>query len=81
MIDWITKYDDAEIEKRENILTLSKGNAVYCIEEVGNLYGTECKIAVMMDPQRRNHSRVERDLLIQELESEKSQKKIGSCGL
>jgi hypothetical protein len=30
----------------------------------------------MLDPQRRNNSRIERDLLIQELESEKSGKKI-----
>jgi hypothetical protein len=76
VIDWITKYDDAEIEKRENILGMSKGNGIYCIEEVGNLYGHECKIVTMLDPEMRNHSRVERDLLLQKLESETSKQKI-----
>src|SRR5659263_531508 len=28
--DWITKYTDSEIEKRENILEMSRGNGVYC---------------------------------------------------
>jgi transposase len=74
--DWITKYTDSEIEKRENILEMSRGNGVYCIEDTGELYGRNCKIVVMLDPQRRNNSRIERDLLIQELESEKSGKKI-----
>jgi len=74
--DWITKYTDSEIEKRENILEMSRGNGVYCIEDTGNLFGRKCKIVVMLDPQRRNNSRIERDLLIQELESETSKKKI-----
>jgi transposase len=74
--DWITKYTDSEIEKRENILEMSRGNGVYCIEDTGNLFGRNCKIVVMLDPQRRNNSRIERDLLIQELESETSGKKI-----
>jgi len=74
--DWITKYTDSEIEKRENILEMSSGNGVYCIEDTGELYGRNCKIVVMLDPQRRNNSRTERDLLIQELESETSRKKI-----
>jgi transposase len=67
IIDWITKYTDSEIEKRENILEMSRGNGVYCIEDTGKLYGHNCKIVVMLDPQRRNNSRIERDLLIQEL--------------
>jgi len=73
--DWITKYTDSEIEKRENILEMSRGNGVYCIEDTGT-YWKKCKIVVMLDPQRRNNSRIERDLLIQELESETSKKKI-----
>ncbi|MDO8728012.1 MAG: hypothetical protein Q7J35_18320 [Candidatus Methanoperedens sp.] len=76
VIDWITKYSDSEIEKRENILEMSGGNGVYCIEDTGKLYGHNCKIVVMLDPQRRNNSRIERDLLIQELELETSGKKI-----
>ncbi len=76
VIDWITKCTDAEIEKRENIFEISNGNGVYCVEDTGKLYGHQCKIVVMLDPQRRNNSRVERDLLIQELESETSGKKI-----
>jgi transposase len=74
--DWITKYDDSDIERRENILSKSKGNAVYCIDNIGNLYGGECKIVIMLDPQKRNRSRVERDLILQQLESETSKKKI-----
>jgi transposase len=76
VVDWITKYSDSEIEKRENILEMSRGNGVYCIEDTGKLYGHNCKIVIMLDPQRRNNSRIERDLLIQELESETSRKKI-----
>jgi transposase len=74
--DWITKYTDSEIEKRDNILEMSRGNGVYYIEDTGELFGRNCKIVVMLDPQRRNNSRVERDLLIQQLESETSGKKI-----
>ena len=74
--DWITKYDDCEIERRENILSKPKGKGVYCTEEIGSLYGKECKIVVMLDTQKRNCSRVDRDLLLQKLESETSKKKI-----
>jgi transposase len=74
--DWITKYDDSEIERRENILSKSKGNAVYCIDNIGSLYGSKCKIVVMLDPKKRNCSRIQRDLLLQKLESEISKKKI-----
>ncbi len=76
VIEWITKYTDSEIEKRENILEMASGNGVYYIEDTGNLYGHKCKITVMLDPQRRNQSRIERDLLLQELEFETSAKKI-----
>ncbi len=65
VLDWITRYDDDEIERRENILSLSKENGVYCKENIGSLYGFECKIVVMLDSQKRNRSRVERDLLRQ----------------
>lgn len=76
VINWMTKYDDFEIEKRENIFGMSKRNVVYYVEEVGNLYGQECKIVVMLDPERKNHSRVQRDLLLQNLESETSKQRI-----
>lgn len=76
VIEWLTKYDDTEIEKRENIFVMSKGKGVYAIEKIGDLLGHKCKIVIMLDPIRRNHSRVERDLLLHELESEKSRKKI-----
>jgi transposase len=76
VIDWMTKYDDFEIEKRDNIFGMSKKNGVYCVEDVGNLYGHECKIVIMLDPEKRNHSRVQRDLLLHKLESETSKQKI-----
>lgn len=76
VIEWISKYSDSEIEKRKNIFEMSHGNGVYCTEDTGKLFGHNCKIVVMLDPQRRNNSRIERDLLIQELESETSRRKI-----
>jgi transposase len=78
VIDWTIKYSDHEIEQRTNILHLSKGNTVYFKEEIGNLYGKECKIVIMLNPQKRNHSRTERDLLLQKLESETSKQKIAT---
>ncbi len=60
----MTKYNDSEIEKRENIFGMSKKKSVYCIEDVGNLYGHKCKIVTMLNPEKRNHSRVQRDLLL-----------------
>lgn len=76
VIQWLTKFGDTEIEKRENIFAMSKGKGVYCVDETGEIFGHECKIVIMLDPERRNHSRVDRDLLLQELESETSRKKI-----
>lgn len=76
VVDWMTKYSDSEIEKRENIIGMSRKNGVYCIEDVGNLYGHECKIVTMLNPEKRSHSRVQRDLLLQNLESETSKQKI-----
>ena len=55
---------------------MSKKKSVYCIEDVGNLYGHKCKIVTMLNPEKRNHSRVQRDLLLQKLESETSKQKI-----
>jgi transposase len=48
----------------------------YCIEYVGNLYGYESKIVIMLDPEKRNHSRIQRDLLLHKLESENSKQEI-----
>lgn len=70
VVDWLSKYADSEIETRANVFRMSRGNVVYCLEEAGSLYGAECKIVVMLDPERRNHSRIERDLLLQKLEGE-----------
>ncbi len=49
---------------------------VYYVETVGRLFGRECRIVVLLDPDRRNRSRVERDLLLQALESETDRRKI-----
>jgi hypothetical protein len=62
VIDWLTKYDDSEIENRENIFGMSKKNGIYSVEHVGNLYGHECKIVIMLDPEKRKHSRLKRHL-------------------
>ena len=76
VVDWITKYQDSEIERWENILRMAKGKGIYCKEEIGNLYGQECRIVITLDPSKRNHSRVERDLLLQTLKLEKSKEAI-----
>lgn len=76
VVEWLSKYDDYEIEKREQIIALSKGKGVYYKETIGELYGYPCKIVVLLDPDRRNHMRIERDMLIQALEEEASKKKI-----
>lgn len=76
VVDWLTRFDDSEIEQRENVFAMSKGRGVYYVEAKGRLFGRECKIVVLLDPDRRDRSRVERDLLLQALESETSKKKI-----
>jgi len=76
VINWISRYSDSEIEQRENVMGMSKGKGIYHKEEIGNLYGQECKIVVTLDPPKRNHSRVERDLLLNTLERETSKEKI-----
>ena len=76
VIKWITKYSDSYIERRENILQLSKGRGIYFKEYIGTLYGNKCKIVIVLDPEKRNHTRTERDLILQQLEIEKSRKKI-----
>ncbi len=78
VIDWISKYNDSDIERRENIMRMAKDKGIYCKEEIGDLYGQECKIVVTIDPQKRNHIRVARDLLLHTLECEIDKKKIAS---
>lgn len=55
---------------------MAKGKGIYCKEEIGNLYGQECRIVVTLDPSKKNHSRVKRDLLLQTLKLEKSKEAI-----
>jgi len=76
VVDWITRYQDSEIEQWENILPMAKDEGIYCKDEVGKLYGQECRIVVTLDPPKRNHSRVERDMLLHTLECEKAKKRI-----
>jgi len=74
--DYLVKYSDAEIEKRSNVLRLSKKRGIYHKDWIGPLYGKRCKLSVSLDPDRRNRERLSRDLLIQELETAKSKKEI-----
>jgi transposase len=76
VINWISKYSDSEIEQRENIMRMSKEKGVYHKDGIGDLYGQECKIVVTLDPPKRNHSRVERDMLLHTLECESSKENI-----
>lgn len=72
----ITKYPDSEIERWENILKLGRDKAIYYKDEINELFENKCRIVIMLDPNRRNHSRVERDLIFKELETETDRKRI-----
>ena len=74
--DWISRYEDSEIEKRENIIEMPGERGIYFRDEVGTLFGHTCRIVIIMDPERRDRTRTERDLAIQRLESETSGKII-----
>lgn len=74
--DMITKYSDSEIERWENILKLGRDKAVYYKDEIEELFGNECRVVVMLDPKRRNNSRIERDLILKALETETNRKHI-----
>ena len=76
VVNWISKYNDSEIEQRENIMRMSKDKGIYHKEEIGELYGQECNIVITLDPPKRNHCRVERDLMLQKLEQETSKENI-----
>lgn len=76
VIDWISKYKDQDIERRDNIMRMAKNKGIYFKEEMGDIYGQECKIVVTIDPLKKNHSRVDRDLLLHTLEREKNKKTI-----
>ena len=76
VIAWISKYKDHDIERRENIMRMAKNKGIYFKEDIGELYGQECKIVVTIDPLKKNHSRVDRDLLLHTLEHEKDKKTI-----
>jgi len=78
VVDWISKYKDSDIERRDNIMRMAKDKGIYYRGEIGDLYGQECKIVVTIDPQKRNHARVDRDLLLHTLECETNKKKIAS---
>lgn len=71
----ITRYPDLEIERWENILKLGRDKAVYYKDEVSGLFGNKCRVVIMLDPNRKNNSRVERDLLLKELEMETNRKR------
>lgn len=78
VVDWISRYEDSDIEQRDNIMRMSKDKGIYYRGEIGDLYGQECKIVVTIDPQKRNHARVDRDLLLNTLECETDKKRIAS---
>ncbi len=73
---WICKYEDSDIERRENIIEMPGKRGIYFAEETGTIFGHTCRIVVIMDPERRDRSRTERDIAIQRLESETSKKII-----
>jgi hypothetical protein len=76
VVEWLAKFKESEIEQRNNIIHMSSGKAFYYKGEIGDLYGQECKIVVIIDPEKRNHARVNRDLFLHTLETETDKKKI-----
>ncbi len=71
----ISQYRDEEIERSHNLTELSD-HAVYHEDSVGSLYGHRSVIAVMLDPERRNRERMERDRMIHALENADSREEI-----
>ena len=53
VMQWLSKYDDSGIEKRENVYRISDSRGIYFTDETGDLYGHRCRIVVIMDPERR----------------------------
>ena len=78
VIDLISKYNDHEIEQRNNIMRMSKDKGIYIKDDIEELYGQECKVVVAIDPQKKDHARVSRDLLLHALETETDKKIIKS---
>jgi transposase len=76
VIDWISKYSDDEIERWENMMYMSKDKIIYHKEEMGELYGQKCKIAITLDPPKRNRSRAARDILLHTLDTKPSGKEV-----
>ncbi|EQB65826.1 MAG: Transposase [Thermoplasmatales archaeon E-plasma] len=74
--DWISKYEDSVIEKRENIMEMPGERGIYFKDEIGTLFGHTCRIVIIIDPEKRDRTRTERDLAIQRLETETSGKII-----
>jgi transposase len=64
----LQRWNDGEIEIRDNLLKLSSERGVYAKDSVEDIYGQTCRIVVVLDNARRARERLERDLLIQELE-------------
>ena len=76
VIAWISKYEDSMIEKRENIVEMPGERGIYFRDETGTLFGHTCRIVIIIDPEKRDRTRTERDLAIQRLESATSGKII-----
>lgn len=72
----LVRYTDEELEQRQRFILLSTGRGVYYRDRVGEFYGQKCRIVVMLDPERRNRERLDRDALVQELELCKDKKRL-----
>ena len=45
--EWILKYQDHEIERRENIIGMPRDRGIYFVDEIGTLFGHTCRIVVI----------------------------------
>jgi len=74
--EWIGKYTDSEIEQSQNVFPMSEKTGIYFKGEIGELYGHKCKIVVTLDPNKRNHSRIHRDLLLYQIKNKSKKEDI-----
>lgn len=72
----LTQWRDADIEQRENTLRRQKTGGVYVKAWDATFLGQKGRFAVVLDPQKRTRERLQRDLLIEEIQQATSKARI-----
>lgn len=72
----LTKWHDDDIEQHGNTLRRQRTGGIYVKAWNGKFLGQTGRFAVVLDPRKRTRDRLQRDLLIQELQTTKSRARI-----